>query len=113
MGPKPKLSSLFISEVFNIQWIDVCMNIQVVHTACLYSGSLTTFSDIWNYGRTTPPIVFRIFRIYPGTRKTGLGPDARAFSLTLERKRTYDGKREAVCRGVKENHSLVSVHTHM
>jgi hypothetical protein len=58
--------------------------------------------------------MFTIFRIHPGTRKTGLGPDARAFSLTLERKRrTYDGKREAVYRGVKESHSLVSVHTRM
>ena len=82
--------------------------------ACLYSGSLTTFSDIWNYGRTTPPIMFRIFRIHSEMRKTDLGPEARAFSFTLERKRrTYDGKRESVCRGVKENHNLVSVHTCM
>ena len=58
--------------------------------------------------------MFRIFRIHPRTKKTGRGPDARAFLLTLERKiRTFDGEREAVCRGVKENQSLVSVHTRM
>lgn len=52
--------------------------------------------------------MLRALRVDPGTWGTGLGAVARPFSLTLEgRGSNYDRSREVVCRGVKENRSLV------